>query len=70
MPALIQTTQRLLIAENYVPEPGFLYHMDIVLGFDSAGGFPQIQGDETNIKTDHYTPGIYYLKVVTLVKEL
>ena len=61
MPALIQTLQRILIAENYVPEPGFLHHSDIVLGSDSAGGFPQIQGDDTDIKTDHYTVGIYYL---------
>ena len=56
---MVDTTKRILIAENYVPEPGYLYKMDIDLGLDSAGGFPQIQGDEILVKTSHVTPGIY-----------
>ena len=46
------------MAEDHIPNPDYLkYHMDIVLGFDSAGGFPQMQGRDTNIRTDHMTPG-------------
>ena len=57
MPALINTLQRILESEKYVPVPDAKYHADIVLGFDSAGGFPQIQGQDTRITTNHMTPG-------------
>ena len=59
LPALIQTVQRLLMSENHVPNPECLnYNLDIVLGFDSAGGFPQMQGKDTLIPTNHMTPGM------------
>ena len=58
LPALIQTIKRLFMSINHIPKPGNKYFPEIVLGFDSAGGFPQMQGRDINIKTDHMTPGI------------
>ena len=59
LPALIQTVKRLFMSVNHIPNCDYLnYYMEIVLGFDSAGGFPQMQGRDTNIRTDHMTPGM------------
>ena len=56
-PALIATIERTLQTTDHDPKPEFPYRADIVLGMDSASGFPQIQGQDTGIKTDHMTPG-------------
>ena len=54
---MIATIERTLQTTNHDPKPEFPYRADIVLGMDSASGFPQIQGQDTGIKTDHMTPG-------------
>ena len=63
LPALIQTIKRLFMSINHIPKPGNKYFPEIVLGFDSAGGFPQMQGRDINIKTDHMTPGWYNIVI-------
>ena len=54
---MIATIERTLQTTDHDPKPEFPYRADIVLGMDSASGFPQIQGQDTGIKTDHMTPG-------------
>ena len=59
LPALIATVKRIFMSINHIPNsnrPNYL--MDIVLGMDSCGGFPQMQGKDTLIPTDHMTPGM------------
>lgn len=59
LPAIITTVKRIFISINHIPNPNHPnYFMEIVLGVDSCGGFPQMQGGSTLVPTSHMTPGM------------